>query len=79
MNKKQYLEYLLIVIGVYLLISFIEAYLLRPAISLVGTTFSTYFITYNILLLIVNPIVTKIIADLLINRIINNSNNNTNI
>lgn len=79
MNKKHLFEYLLIVMGIYLLITFIEAYLCRPIIDFIGTTFTVYFISYNFLLFIINPIITKLLADLLINIVIektDNSNNN---
>lgn len=74
MNKKIAFEYVMINIGIYLFISFIEAYPLKPLIDNIGTSFLITMVSYNVLLLIVNPLITKIIADIIINKIIEKNN-----
>ena len=60
---KQGFKYILLCIGIYLCMSAIEIFLLKPLINLIDTRFITHLIIYNVFLLLVNPIVVKLIID----------------
>lgn len=63
---KYTLKYIGLCMGIYLALSGIEIFLLRPLIDFIGTEFVTHLIVYNVLLLIVNPLVVYIVAGKLI-------------
>ena len=61
---KSAFKYIGICMGIYLALSFIEVYLLKPLIKYIGSNYWTYFTVYTIALIIVNPIITYILANL---------------
>ena len=63
MGKKAF-KYILTCMAIYLLIAFIEVYLLLPLVNKIGTDFWTHFKVYTILLVLVNPIITYFVANL---------------
>ena len=62
MNKTM-LKYMLLCMCIFLSLSVIEIFLLKPLFDFITTNYWGHFIIYLILLLIVNPLLTKTISD----------------
>lgn len=56
---KQTIKYIGLCMLIFLVLSVIEIFLLRPLIDFIGTDFWTHFIVYNVFLLLINPFATK--------------------
>ncbi|MBR4421823.1 MAG: hypothetical protein IKS69_04750 [Erysipelotrichaceae bacterium] len=63
MDKKT-IPYILLCTGLYLIVSAIEFFPLKPLIDFLGTGYKIHLIVYLILLLIVNPIIVHYLSDL---------------
>jgi len=64
MKKKVFL-YIPIYMGIFLILSFIEIFLLKPFIDFFGNNFWRNFIVYTLIMLLINPILCKILGDLI--------------
>ena len=60
---KQTIKYIGLCIGIYLCLSVVEIFLLRPLVDFIGTGFWTHMIVYCVLLLVINPVSTYFIIE----------------
>ena len=61
--KMNLLRYFFLCMLIYLSLSAIEIFLLKPVIDMITSRFWWQLVIYGILLLIVNPLVTRITGD----------------
>ena len=63
MGKKTF-PYILLCTGLYLILSAIEIFLLKPLVDFLGTGYRIHLVVNLILLLIVNPFLVRFLSDL---------------
>lgn len=61
--KKKLFRYFLICIASYLLLAFIEIFLLRPLVDMITMNFWGRFAIYCVLLLLIDPLIMRYIAN----------------
>ena len=63
MGKKTF-PYILLCTGLYLILSAVEIFLLKPLIDFLGTGYRIHLAVNVILLLIVNPLLVRLLSNL---------------
>jgi len=63
---KSFISYLGLYMAIFLALSTIEVFLLKPLVDFIGTSFWTHIVVYSLMFIIVNPILCKLIGNLII-------------